>query len=50
MAQATRMVKVIPQTIHTFTQKGLNEMVKRKVAAYARIFTNSEEQLTSYEA
>ena len=33
-----------------FTAEPLNDTRKRKVAAYARVSTDHEEQLTSYEA
>lgn len=45
-----RAVMVIPQTIHPFTKTAINSAAKRRVAAYARVSTDSEEQLTSYEA
>ena len=43
-------ITVIPATIniHTKIPKGQNH--KRKVAGYARVSTDSEEQYTSYEA
>ena len=43
-------VTVIPSTIHPLTQMPLNQMAVKKVAAYARVSTNSDEQYTSYEA
>ena len=43
-------VTMIPATISRMTQTPINEQVKRKVAAYARVSTDQEEQLTSYEA
>ena len=45
-----KVVTVIPATrnMHTGTSKA--EPTKRKVAGYARVSTDSEEQLTSYEA
>ena len=45
-----REVKVIPATISQFTSAPISEARKRRVAAYARVSTDSEEQLTSYEA
>lgn len=45
-----KVVTVIPQTKNLFSNNLLNEIKKRKVAAYARVSTDSEEQLTSYEA
>ena len=43
-------VTVIPWTINTITQLPINEIVSRKVAAYARVSTTLDEQYTSYEA
>ena len=43
-------VKTIPATISRFTATPINEKKKRRTAAYARVSTDSEEQLTSYEA
>ena len=43
-------VKVIPATISRMTQTAIDSTAKRKVAAYARVSTDQEEQLTSYEA
>ena len=43
-------VTMIPATISRYTASPINEKTKRKVAAYARVSTDSEEQLTSYEA
>lgn len=45
-----RSITVIPQTIQPLTGIAINQMVKRRVAAYARVSTDSEEQQTSYEA
>ena len=45
-----RTVTVIPQTKNLHTHIAINVPVKRKVAAYARVSTDSEEQLTSYTA
>lgn len=42
-------VRVIPSTINPLTQAPLGEVQKRKVAAYARVSTDSDEQYTSYE-
>lgn len=41
---------MIPATLnlHTGTPKSVN--VKRRVAGYARVFTDSDEQFTSYTA
>ena len=43
-------VTVIPATRDFHTGVAKTSMQKRRVAAYARVSTNSEEQLTSYEA
>jgi len=43
-------VTVIPSTINPITQMPLHTSQVKKVAAYARVSTNSDEQYTSYEA
>ena len=43
-------VITIPATISKFTASPLGSRKKRKVAAYARVSTDRDEQLTSYEA
>ena len=43
-------VTTIPATISRFTDAPLMSTAKRKVAAYARVSTDHEEQQTSYEA
>ncbi|MFQ7244202.1 MAG: recombinase family protein [[Eubacterium] siraeum] len=43
-------VTTIPATISRFTATPINEKKKRRTAAYARVSTDSEEQLTSYNA
>ncbi|CAK7036269.1 MAG: hypothetical protein BACD_00123 [Bacteroides rodentium] len=43
-------VIVIPATIDRFTASPIASQKKRRVAAYARVSTDQEEQLTSYEA
>ena len=45
-----RAVTVIPPTIQPITHLARNAVVRRRVAAYARVSTSSEEQLKSYEA
>ena len=45
-----KAVKVIPATLTLHTGRPLNTHQKRKVAAYARVSTDSDEQYTSYEA
>ena len=46
----TKNVRTIPATVSLFNNNPINTIKKRKVAAYARVSTDSEEQLTSYEA
>lgn len=43
-------VRIIPASIHKFTSVPFCSEVKKKVAGYARVSTDQEEQLTSYEA
>lgn len=50
MARVTKTVTVIPATINPATHLPTMLSRKRRVAAYARVSTDSEEQLTSYEA
>ena len=45
-----RVVRTIPATVNRFTAVPINSSAKRKVAAYARVSTDMEEQITSYEA
>lgn len=45
-----RQVTVIPATINPITHASVKAVSKRRVAGYARVSTDSEEQLTSYEA
>jgi len=45
-----KAVTVIPATISLFTAAPLNRPTKKLVAGYARVSTDNEEQLTSYEA
>lgn len=42
-------VRVIPSTLNPLTQSPISETKKKKVAAYARVSTDSDEQYTSYE-
>ena len=46
----TPRVTVVPATLNRFTAMPISGARKRRVAAYARVSTNQEEQLTSYEA
>jgi DNA invertase Pin-like site-specific DNA recombinase len=50
MRKTNRNVTTIPATISRFTSSPINEMKRRRTAAYARVSTDSEEQVTSYEA
>ena len=45
-----KSVTTIPATLSRFTAAPINSTKKRRVAAYARVSTDQEEQLTSYEA
>ena len=45
-----RSVRIIPPTMNMVTHLPKTSTRKRRVAAYARVSTDSEEQLTSYEA
>ena len=46
----SRTVTVIPQKINPVTKMTFESNAKRRVAGYARVSTDSEEQQTSYEA
>lgn len=46
----SKNVRTIPATVNLFSSNPINSVKKRKVAAYARVSTDLEEQLTSYEA
>lgn len=45
-----RAVTVIPPTVNLHTFAPLSSSAKRRVAGYARVSTDDEEQLTSYDA
>ena len=45
-----KSVTTIPATLSRFTAAPLTSTKKRRVAAYARVSTDNEEQLTSYKA
>jgi len=47
---ANRTVRIVPATIERNTQLPIGSHERRKVAAYARVSTDTDEQLTSYEA
>ena len=43
-------VRTIPARINRFTAQPILQPTKRRVAGYARVSTDSDEQFTSYEA
>lgn len=43
-------ITTIPATINRFTTQAIGQPSKRRVAGYARVSTDSDEQFTSYEA
>lgn len=43
-------VRVIPATLARFSSRPIEEVKKRRVAAYARVSTDEDDQLTSYDA
>ena len=45
-----KKVTMIPATISKYTAAPINNLKKRKVAGYARVSTDHEDQATSYEA
>ena len=45
-----KSVTFIPQTRNIFTTAPFASVSKRRVAGYARVSTDSDEQFTSYEA
>lgn len=45
-----KTITKIPASINRFTSKPISEKTKRRVAGYARVSTEHEEQATSYEA
>ena len=47
---AKRKVTAIPATINKFTAAPVNSRQKRRVAGYARVSTDHEDQVTSYAA
>ena len=48
--KSIKNITVIPATINPITRLPKAAIQLRRVAAYARVSTDSEEQLTSYEA
>lgn len=49
-SMAQRKVTAIPATISRYTATPINSTKKRRVAGYARVSTDHEDQTTSYEA
>ena len=45
-----KSITMIPQTRNLFTASPITSVRKRRVAGYARVSTDSDEQFTSYEA
>ena len=45
-----KSITKIPATVNQFTSAPIASRAKRKVAGYARVSTDQEEQLSSYEA
>ena len=43
-------IRVIPATAPVLSAQGKSPELRRRVAAYARVSTDSDEQLSSYEA
>ncbi len=48
--ERVKSIRTIPATVNLYSASPITETQKRRVAAYARVSTDSEEQLTSYEA
>jgi len=48
--KTAKNVTTIPATLSRFTAMPINDNRKRRTAAYARVSTDSDEQVTSYEA
>lgn len=48
--QTAKNVTVIPATFDSQTRQPMQQKARRKVAGYARVITDSDEQYTSYEA
>ncbi len=51
MSEATvsKIITTIPATLNRYTATPIRAEIKRRVAAYARVSTDDEEQLSSYE-
>ena len=48
-AAVSKVITTIPATLNRFTATPIRAEIKRRVAAYARVSTDDEEQQTSYE-
>ena len=48
--ERVKSIRTIPATVNLYSASPITEPKKRRAAAYARVSTDSEEQLTSYEA
>ena len=47
--KTAKNVTTIPATLSRFTATPINDKRKRRTAAYARVSTDSDEQVTSYD-
>ena len=47
---AEKKITTIPATLNKFTSIPINSKKKRRVAGYARVSTDQEEQQSSYQA
>ena len=50
MPRTTKKITTIPATLTRFTATPITEQKKRRVAGYARVSTDHDDQFTSYEA
>ena len=50
MPKTTKKITTIPATLTRFTAMPITEQKKRRVAGYARVSTDHDDQFTSYEA
>ena len=50
MSQAARNITMIPATIQRYSVHNASLTERKRVAGYARVSTDDEEQQTSYEA
>ena len=49
-SMAEKKITTIPATLNKFTSTPINSKKKRRVAGYARVSTDQEEQQSSYQA